>query len=155
MRGNDSLYGSGGNDVLLGGDGNDLVNGGIGNDYLNGTNHFSQGTGERDTLVSGSTTDRDLFVLGEHQNGSGRVFYNDRGRSDYAVLQDFDVYDFAGDIADTIQLIGSAASYSISNVRVDGISGAGISFVNDLIGIIQGVRASQLNLANSNQFTYV
>ncbi|MFG6107102.1 S8 family serine peptidase [Leptothoe sp. EHU-05/26/07-4] len=155
MRGNDSLYGSGGNDVLLGGDGNDLVNGGTGNDYLNGTNHFSQGTGERDTLVSGSTTDRDLFVLGERQNGSGRVFYNDQGRSDYAILQDFDVYDFAGDIADTIQLMGSAASYSISNVRVDGISGAGISFVNDLIGIVQGVSASQLNLANSNQFTYV
>ncbi|ESA34051.1 peptidase s8 and s53 subtilisin kexin sedolisin [Leptolyngbya sp. Heron Island J] len=155
MRGHDNLYGNSGNDLLLGGAGNDWVDGGLGNDYLNGTNHFSQGTGERDTLVSGSMNDRDIFVLGERQNGEGRVFYNDQGVNDFALLQDFDVYNFVGDVADTIQLMGSAASYSISNVRVGSAIGAGISFANDLIGIVEDVSASSLNLADSNQFTYV
>ncbi|MEM8613712.1 MAG: S8 family serine peptidase [Cyanobacteria bacterium P01_H01_bin.105] len=155
MRGGDNLYGRNGNDILLGGAGNDWVDGGLGNDYLNGTNHFAQGTGEQDTLVSGSFNDRDVFVLGERQNGAGRVFYNDRRGADFALIQDFDVYDFVGDVADKIQLLGSAASYSISNVRVGGFAGAGISFANDLIGIVEGVSASSLNLANSNQFTYV
>ncbi|NEZ54989.1 calcium-binding protein, partial [Adonisia turfae] len=149
--GNDVLRGEAGNDYLLGDRGNDILVGGLGNDRLNGTTLTAEGTGERDILFSGNTNDTDVFVLGQN----GRVFYNDQGNTDHAVLRDFDAYNFVGDIADRIQLVGSAASYSLSNVSVNGVAGAGISFGGDLIGIVQGVNAASLNLANTNQFTYV
>ena len=149
--GNDYINGSGGDDQLIGGRGNDTIVGGFGNDRINGSSYTSQGTGERDILISGSMGDSDTFVLGE----SGRVFYNDQGYTDHAVLQDFDVHDFFGDIADKIQLLGSAASYSLSNVSVSGIAGAGIHYAGDLIGIVQNVSSASLNLTDTNQFTYV
>ncbi|NEP20477.1 MAG: calcium-binding protein, partial [Leptolyngbya sp. SIO4C1] len=152
--GHDRVYAGAGNDTITGGKGNDYLVGGLNNDVINGTSYAAQGTGERDILVSGSLQDQDLFVLGERRSGIGRVFYNDQGFADHAVIQDFDVYDFAGDLADKIQLLGSASSYSVSNVTVNGVSGAGIYFQHDLIGIVEGVRASSLNLHNSNQFTY-
>lgn len=149
--GDDTIDAGSGNDYILGGIGNDTIVGGWGNDYLNGTVHAAQGTGERDILVSGTMADTDTFVLGEN----GRVFYNDQGEADHAVLQDFDLHNFVGDIADRIQLLGSAASYSLSDVSVSGIAGAGIHFAGDLIGIVQNVSAASLNLADTNQFTYV
>ena len=149
--GDDTVNAGSGNDYILGGSGNDNIVGGLGNDYISGTVHSAQGTGERDILISGSFGDTDTFVLGE----SGRVFYNDQGEADYAVVQDFDLHNFIGDIADRIQLLGSAASYSLSNVSVSGIAGAGIHFAGDLIGIVQNTDSSSLNLANNNQFTYV
>ncbi|MEM8614888.1 MAG: calcium-binding protein, partial [Cyanobacteria bacterium P01_H01_bin.105] len=149
------INGNDGDDIILAGQGNDTITGGAGDDYLNGTNFTAQGTRERDTLISGGLDDTDIFVLGERQGLAGRVFYNDLGNADYAILQDFDVYNFPGDIADKIQLLGSASNYRISNIMVDGISGAGISFQGDLIGVVQGVGASNLNLNDSNQFMYV
>ncbi|MEM7064447.1 MAG: M10 family metallopeptidase [Cyanobacteria bacterium P01_B01_bin.77] len=149
--GNDVINGNNGNDYLLGGRGNDNIVGGLGNDRVNGTTHAAQGTGERDILRSGNMNDRDTFILGEN----GRVFYNDRGNTDHAVIRDFDVYNFVGDVADRIQLLGSSASYSLGNVSVNGVAGAGIHFAGDLIGIVQNISASSLNLSNTNQFTYV
>lgn len=153
--GNDVVDAGSGNDRLLGGTGNDFLVGGFGNDVLNGTSYAAGGTGERDILTSSSYGDQDIFVLGERQRGIGHAFYNDMGNVDYAVLRDFDIKDSLLDIADKIQLLGSASSYSISNVAVNGIAGAGIRFVGDLIGIVEGVNASRLNLLNSDQFTYV
>ncbi|MBE9077570.1 M10 family metallopeptidase C-terminal domain-containing protein [Romeria aff. gracilis LEGE 07310] len=152
--GNDTLYGENGNDTLTGGKGNDYLVGGLGDDYLNGTDYSAQGTGERDILRSGSFGDRDIFVLGERKGG-GRVFYNDNGNSDYALIKDFDVHNFVGDVADKIQLLGSSSSYSIADVSVNGVLGAGINFFGDLIGIVQDFSASSLNLSDSKQFIYV
>lgn len=135
--------------------GNDRVTGGFGNNYLNGTGFAPQGRGERDVLISSSYGNTDTFVLGERQDGTGRVFYNDFNNSDYAVLQNFDLYNVAGEIADRIQLMGSASSYSLANVNVGGVVGAGISFLGDLIGVVQGVNAGAMNLSDTNQFTYV
>ncbi|NEP63537.1 MAG: calcium-binding protein, partial [Symploca sp. SIO2G7] len=155
QNGDDILDGQGGNDIVLGGAGNDLVIGGVGNDFLNGTSFLAGGSGEIDSLISGDMGDQDIFVLGERQGIVGKVFYSDFGDSDYAVIEDFDLSSFAGDIVDTIQLLGSAADYSISNVTIDGILSAGISFSNDLIGVVKGVNASSLNLNDSQQFTFV
>jgi serralysin len=153
--GNDTLYGDDGNDLLLGEQGNDTLTGGSGNDTLNGTSYAAEGTGERDVLISGIYDDTDIFVLGERQGTVGRVFYNDQRNADFAIIRDFDVYDFLGDIADRIQLLGSASSYAIANTSVGGVVGAGISHLGDLIGIVEGISAANLNLSNSNQFTYV
>ncbi|MEM1239120.1 MAG: S8 family serine peptidase [Cyanobacteria bacterium P01_H01_bin.26] len=151
MRGQDNLHGLGGDDRLVGGTGNDELNGGLGNDYLNGSSYRGQGNGERDSLLSGSRDDQDVFVLGEED----RVFYNNLGNTDYALIGDFDLADPLDDLADTIQLVGSSLSYSISNVTVDGTMGAGIQFANDLIGLVAGVNAASLNLNDSTQFVYV
>ena len=149
--GNDTINGYGGHDTILAGAGNDTVVGGSGNDIINGSSYATQGTGERDILTSGGMNDADTFVLGER----GRVFYNDWGSLDYAVIKDFDVHDFFGDVADKIQLVGSATSYSMSNVNISGIAGTGLHFAGDLIGIVQNVTSTALNLSDSNQFTYV
>ncbi|MEO0350005.1 MAG: S8 family serine peptidase [Cyanobacteria bacterium P01_A01_bin.15] len=151
MRGQDNLHGLGGNDRLVGGTGNDELDGGLGNDYLNGSSYRGQGNGERDSLLSGSREDQDVFVLGE----GDRVFYNNLGNTDYALIRDFDLADPLDNLADTIQLVGSALSYSISTVTIDGTLGAGIQFANDLIGLVEGVNAASLNLNDSTQFVYV
>ena len=151
MRGQDNLHGLGGNDRLVGGTGNDELDGGLGNDYLNGSSYRGQGNGERDSLLSGSREDQDVFVLGE----GDRVFYNNLGNTDYALISDFDLSDPLNDLADTIQLVGSALSYSISDMTIDGTMGAGIQFANDLIGLVAGVNAASLNLNDSTQFVYV
>ena len=83
------------------------------------------------------------------------MFYNDFGNADYALLQNFDVHNFATDIADQIQLVGSAASYALSDISIGSIVGAGISYLGDLIGVVQGVNATDLSLANADHFTYV
>ena len=149
--GNDFVDGGAGNDRLLGEAGNDSLIGGTGNDYINGTSYAAEGNGERDVLTSGSLNDQDLFVLGDRSGGVGRVFYNNAGDSDLAIIRDFDRYNFVGDLADRIQLMGSAAAYSITSEQ----GGAGIRFGGDLIGLVEGVSAANLNLNNSNQFTYV
>ena len=92
-----------------------------------------------------------MFVLGEED----RVFYNNLGNTDYALISDFDLSDPLNDLADTIQLVGSALSYSISDMTIDGTMGAGIQFANDLIGLVAGVNAASLNLNDSTQFVYV
>ncbi|NET08621.1 MAG: calcium-binding protein [Symploca sp. SIO2B6] len=153
--GDDRIDGAEGDDTLLGSSGNDLLTGGLGDNYLNGTDYLSQGTGERDRLRSDRMSNQDIFVLGERQDGFGRVFYNDQGNLDYAVIENFDLYNFAGDISDRIQLVGSSGPYSITNVNVGGVTGAGIRRSGDLIGIVEGINAFNLNLSDSTQFTYV
>ncbi|MBE9068687.1 S8 family serine peptidase [Leptolyngbya cf. ectocarpi LEGE 11479] len=153
--GNDFLTGNSSSNVLIGMRGNDRVAGGGGNNSINGTGYASQGDGERDILISSNFSNTDTFILGERQNSSGRVFYNDNGNADYALLQNFDAHNFASDVADRIQLLGRASSYSISNVSVSGIIGAGISYLGDLIGLVQGVNASSLSLSNTDHFTFV
>ncbi|MEO0868796.1 MAG: calcium-binding protein, partial [Cyanobacteria bacterium J06642_11] len=155
MRGNDRIDGEAGDDDLIGGAGDDLLYGGIGNDVLNGTNYLAQGAGERDILFSGEPSDSDIFVLGERQNDEGRVFYATAGDNDYAVIKDFEVPGLARNMSDMIQLLGSADNYSIADVNIDGIIGAGIQFNDDVIGIVEGVNASSLNLVNTAQFAYV
>ena len=145
--GNDTLYGNSGNDTLHGGSGNDYLNGNSGNDYLtgysgndriDGTDYNSQGTGERDTLTSGSYIDRDLFYLGWYN----RVYYNDRGSSDYAKITDFDIYSFAGEVAyDRIGIVGSVSSYSVNyNIETQDTS---ISYGGDLIAIVENADLTQ------------
>ncbi len=144
----DQLYGGNGNDTLTGGAGNDVLRGGADNDILNGTDSTAAGNGERDILFSSTSFDSDTFVLGV----SNTPFYNNQGNNDFAVIRDFDTLGFATDI---IQLEGSASFYSLSNVSIGGVSGAGIFDFGDLVGIVEGINASQLSLTNSNQFTYV
>ncbi|MCC5642174.1 hypothetical protein LC607_04170 [Nostoc sp. CHAB 5824] len=154
--GNDTIQGLGGNDVLTGDAGNDILVGGEGNDRLNGTNFTLEGNGERDSLRSDSVLDTDIFILGQRSGTIEKVYYNNLGNTDYAVISDFDFntrdpFRFS----DQIELLGSAANYSLSNVTVDGISGTGISFGGDLISIVQNVNASDLSLTSANQFIYV
>ena len=156
---NDIIYGETGDDRLVGLGGNDILYGGVGSDYLIGTGFDYRGRGEIDKLYSQSWEDTDIFVLGERNNsGTRRVFYTSQGNDDYAVIEDFDVHNFQGDVADRIQLAtygGGSAHYSLRNTYVDGISGAGVYFFNELIGIVKGVNTSQLNLNDSNQFNFV
>ncbi|MEM9216664.1 MAG: calcium-binding protein, partial [Cyanobacteria bacterium P01_F01_bin.150] len=153
--GNDLVYGQAGRDRLIGATGNDTLVGGAGNDFINGSNFAAQGNGERDILTSGSRSDRDRFILGERSNGAGRIYYNNAGNADHAVITDFDRHNFVGDVSDRIQLLGSAASYSIANTNVGGVAGAGIYAGNDLIAIVQGETAATMNLNSGLQFTYV
>ncbi len=121
-------------------------------------------------LTSGSFADQDTFVLG---TGFifGQVLYDSAGNADYARITDFDLINFAGELAtqaDRIQLRGSASDYRlVNNLNVGGFIGVGIydrnvianPFDDDLIGLVQGVTAGngfgQLNLTNTTQFTYV
>ncbi|EKU96382.1 Ca2+-binding protein, RTX toxin [Leptolyngbya sp. PCC 7375] len=150
--GHDHLTGDAGNDVLIGDAGNDRLNGGSGNDRLHGTAFANEGRGERDFLLSGSLLDQDIFVLAERSGSVGKVYYDDLGNTDFAIIQDFDHVDAT---SDTIQLLGSASNYSLSNVNVDGIAGAGISIGGDLIGIVRNINATSLDLMDPNQFIYV
>jgi len=158
-KGDDNITGSGGDDYLLGGRGNDTINGGSGNDYLNGTDARSKGRGDHDLLISGNTQDQDTFVLGEN----GKVFYASRGNADYAIIQDF-ASNERQTISDIIQLAGSAADYTLRErslqpvsmgSTLEAVEGTGIHFANDLIGIVQNVSISDLDLNNTAQFSYV
>jgi Ca2+-binding RTX toxin-like protein len=162
-KGNDSLFGSEGNDLLRGGDGNDYLDGGADNDTLNG------GTGS-DTLVGGSGAD---FLSGcSSENGAGfgeidTLFggggadtfalgsstvkcYVGLGNSDYARIQGFSVSQ------DKIQLQGNAGQYMLVSLPSSLPTGAGIVVKGsgDLIGIVEGIAPSTLNLSAS-YFVYV
>lgn len=169
--GNDTLRGNDGNDQVIGGAGKDSLYGGKGSDRLTGVDPFipelGLGKGEIDTFSGG--VNNDIFVLGaELPDGTKAVFYNDgnayiAGTQDYALISDFG---FAGDGVtlgeDKIQLAGSQNSYSLGSSPSGLPSGTGIFFgdgttgaVPELIGIVQGISLSALNLANSAQFTFV
>ena len=114
------------------------MTGGSGNDYLVDSSFSYQGTGEADILTSGSTGDRDIFVLGE----SGRIYYNDQLFLDKAVITDFDKYSFSGETSyDRIQIVGSTSNYSIQyNPFTNATS---IAHGLDEIAVIQGVDLTQ------------
>ncbi len=134
----DILNGGAGNDILYGGSGNDTVTGGLGNDGIVGTDYASEGTGEIDTLTSGSYSDRDRFLLGQ----SDRVFYDDRGVSDYARITDFDIYNYSGEVDyDSFRIVGSVSDYSINyNLSSQDTS---ISYGGDLIAIVENADLTQ------------
>ncbi len=181
-RGKDNLYGESGNDNLFGGQGNDLLDGGDGNDKLIGTDtdFFGQiqlgfGVGEIDTLTGGGNNDTFILGLAEANardaNGNDTVvkdivLYNDSninatGTNDYALITDFG---FVGDSVprgiDKIQLAGTANMYILGNSPIASASGTGV-FLNqgqstpELIGIVQSISPTSLNLSNANQFVFV
>lgn len=147
--GNDELYGGIDSDRLVGGAGNDTLVGGVGG--VNSRLVIDDGTpkpqeGEVDRLTGGEG--RDTFVLGNTK----RVFYASRklrgsDRDDYAIITDFTNGE------DTIQLKGGTR-YTLQRITLGKISGIGIyaeqsaSQSNELIGIVQGVSLSSLNLSN-------
>ncbi|NEQ61178.1 MAG: calcium-binding protein [Moorea sp. SIO4A1] len=109
--GNDSLNGGSGNDTLTGAGGNDTLVGGLGSDTLNGTNSILDGAGEIDILDPGDFGARDLIILGT----SGSIYYNGAGL-DYAVIDNFDRFSFAGETdSDKIQISGSLSNYTLSS----------------------------------------
>ncbi|NEP29817.1 calcium-binding protein, partial [Moorena sp. SIO3I6] len=127
--GKDTLYGGSGNDYLSGGSGNDYISGaggndtlvgGLGSDTLNGTNSILDGAGEIDILDPGDALARDLIILGT----SGSIYYNGAGL-DYAVIDNFDRFSFAGETdSDKIQISGSLSNYSLSSFTgtISGVS---------------------------------
>jgi Ca2+-binding RTX toxin-like protein len=181
-RGKDSLFGENGNDNLFGGQSNDLLSGGNGKDKLVGTDtdFFGQiqlgfGVGEIDTLTGGGNND--TFVLGlaeaNARDADGNdtvvkniVLYNDSninaaGINDYALITDFG---FVGDAVprgiDKIQLTGTADMYTLGSSPIGSASGTGV-FLNqgqstpELIGVVQGISPTSLNLLDANQFVFV
>ncbi|NEO70202.1 calcium-binding protein [Moorena sp. SIO3H5] len=120
--GKDTLYGGSGNDSLTGGGGNDTLVGGLGSDTLNGTNSILDGAGEIDILDPGDFGARDLIILGT----SSSIYYNGAGL-DYAVIDNFDRFSFAGETdSDKIQISGSLSNYTLSSFT-DTISGVSIT----------------------------
>lgn len=154
--GDDHAFGYSGDDTILGDRGSDNLSGNEGDDLLIGAyfNRSNPGRGDVDTLSGGSGSD--TFVLGERVD----VFYDSDtsasslGTGDYALITDFDP-----DV-DNIQLHGSSSEYVIGGSGVSGISGSGIYHYNttrgfELIGILEDVSFSSVNLTDPGQFTYV
>ncbi len=158
-EGSDFLNGGTGDDLLNGGDGDDRLNGGtdndrlyggLGNDMLVGNLErdlligWGGGSKEIDTLLGGE--DRDTFVLGD----TNSAFYTRSGRSDYALIRDFEA-------GDRIRLHGDASDYSLGSVPNSlNTSGVGIFSDNDLIAVLQGGALNvNTNIATSSVFTFV
>jgi Ca2+-binding RTX toxin-like protein len=158
--GNDSIFGDAGNDALQGEEGNDSLFGGDGNDSLIG----GGSVGEIDSLTGGG--DSDTFILGYRTGGefpTNVVLYDDgnassAGLGDYALITDFNK------TQDVIQLAGSANQYVIKASPISAGSGRladaaiylkGSSRLSpaELIGVVQDVSASNLNL-NDSYFHY-
>jgi Ca2+-binding RTX toxin-like protein len=160
-RGNDVLYGGNGNDIANGGTGNDVLFGGNGNDILTGVDTFAPqqliGKDEIDILTGGQG--KDTFALGAAlTDGRRAIFYNDGdlvapGLGDYGLIKDFT------SSQDVIQLVGTAADYSLGQSSSNLPKGTSIFLSNgsspELIGIIADVDSATLNLGNANQFTFV
>jgi Ca2+-binding RTX toxin-like protein len=144
--GDDTLYGGhkfigSDSDFLFGGSGDDVLFGRGGNDHLDGANFWGAGNGigagnEFDSLTGGSG--EDTFVLG----GVSGVYYLGTG---YATIMDFNLGQ------DVIQIQGNfAAGYSLQtgDWNGNGIQDTGISYNNNLIGV---VRDTDLTGVNPNQ----
>ncbi len=147
--GNDPLSNQTGDDPLIGSTGNDNLVGSDGSDSLIAVNAATNaGIGEIDILNGGAGADR--FVIGD----ASKVFYDDgvissSGQSDHAAIADFNK------LEDQIVLHGSASSYQLGELATGtGLYYAAGQTTNELIGIVQGVSPTQLNLTES-YFTYV
>ena len=136
-EGNDQIYGGKGDDVVIGGGGNDLVLGDKDDDILVGVdiqNITNPGFGEIDTLVGGEGSD--IFALVGSEPPS---YYIGLGNSDFGLITDFNT------VEDTI-FVGVNVIISDINLEEFG-SGAGIlSQDGDLIALVQGVAANQLEI---------
>lgn len=152
--GSDKLFGAAGNDTLLGGPGDDTFKGGSGNDILlgvgigNGKNSIDRFSGDRgfDSFILSNTTTV-FYDDGDNANG---------GRSDYAVIQDFNK------LEDKIQLEGSASRYLLGLSPIAGVGGTAtyldtngnraFNSTDELIAIVQGSTGLSLT---SSYFSYV
>jgi Ca2+-binding RTX toxin-like protein len=165
-EGKDTISGGDGNDEIYGGSGNDKLDGGKGHDIIDGV--LTQplvlpvvanllGKGEIDALKGGAG--KDLFVLGIASNAAksltGAKYYVSEGRKDYALIEDFQI----GKHGDIIQLFGDAGDYQLAAVNSGSLpKGVGIYAIDgtrDLVGIVQGVSLSSLNLSDNSQFSFV
>jgi Ca2+-binding RTX toxin-like protein len=118
--GDDSLNGGAGNDTLTGAGGNDTLVGGSGSDTLSGT---SNGAGEIDIFDPGDYGASDRIILGTKNS----IYYNGAGL-DYAVIDNFDRFDFSGEIdSDKLQIHGSLSNYTLNSFTG---TVAGISMTN-------------------------
>lgn len=158
-KGNDYLDGNAGNDQLFGGNGNDTLFGGGNFDSLTGVNNNSStpGKGEVDLLVGSQiglssnqiSPGSDKLILGDSKN----VYYVGEGSADYAMITNFDN---SGNYQDVIQLHGNANMYKLEL----GSNGKDTEIYlkqpgpNELIGIIEGIKPSELNLFAPNDFQY-
>ncbi len=139
LTANDALNGGEGNDTLSGGDGNDALRGEGGNDFLVGGNGNDVliggviGTVEIDTLDGGAGAD--TYAV---QN-----FYGGFGDSDYALIRGFNT------AQDVIEL--GSGSYTLANTSGTLPSGAGIYSGSELLAVVAGYSASDLNI-NASYF---
>ncbi|MFL9458932.1 calcium-binding protein [Tolypothrix bouteillei VB521301_2] len=175
--GDDGIYGYEGNDYLEGGTGNDEITGDTGQDKLVGVqaSNWNAGKGEIDLLVGGSLnhfsynptnptvstdTERDTFVLGDtyeaYYLGDGSL-----GEQDFALIPDFNPS------IDNIVLHGKAQDYVVGGISQN-LSYQGAVINNnslglylsesggyDLVAVLQNVSFSNINLYDTNQFTFV
>jgi predicted extracellular nuclease len=142
--------------VGLATDSNDNITGTTAGEHLNGVPSGSslRGRGSRDELT-GQAGD-DIFVLGD---ASG-TYYDDglsanRGTTDMAIIRDFAM-------GDRILLWGDSSQYTFVPALYNGIKGTRIDLLPPIsgslpeaIGFVQGATLASLNLANTNQFSYV
>jgi predicted extracellular nuclease len=142
--------------VGLATDSNDNITGTTAGEHLNGVPSGSslRGRGSRDELT-GQAGD-DIFVLGD---ASG-TYYDDglsanRGTTDMAIIRDFAM-------GDRILLWGDSSQYTFVPALYNGIKGTRIDLLPpvsgslpEAIGFVQGATLASLNLANTNQFSYV
>jgi hypothetical protein len=142
--------------VGLATDSNDNITGTTAGEHLNGVPSGSslRGRGSRDELT-GQAGD-DIFVLGD---ASG-TYYDDglsanRGTTDMAIIRDFAT-------GDRILLWGDSSQYTFVPALYNGIKGTRIDLLPPIsgslpeaIGFVQGATLASLNLANTNQFSYV
>ena len=136
-EGNDQLFGGQGDDFVVGGAGNDLVSGDKGDDVLIGVdleNVTNPGLGEIDTLVGGEGFDG--FTLGFDSPS----YYVGLGDSDFALITDFN-------ITEDLIFVSETDNITVSDINLGEFgSGAGIFSQNgDLIALVQGIAASQIN----------
>ncbi len=142
--GNDILNGGAGKDDITGGTGNDIIKGGNGADTLTGVDSTAvqPGSNEIDTLIGG--TGADLFILGD-----GKVYYDDNGTADYALIGTFN-----GAEGDQIQLYGNSLDYTLQE-NVSGLPARTAIYTNsgsELIAVVDGVTGMDLE---SSDFSFV
>ncbi len=140
-NGNDDITGGNGNDTIRGGTGNDIIRGGDGLDILTGvdTSVAQPGNNEIDTLEGGAGAD--LFIL-----GNGRVYYDDNGSADYALIGTFNSAE-----GDRIQLSGNISDYDLQP-DVSGLPAGTAIYSNsgtELIAVVEGVTV------NGSDFNFV
>jgi Ca2+-binding RTX toxin-like protein len=135
-------------------DGPDIITGTAANETIRGvpTDSRNRGLGTVDKLTGGGGND--TFVLAD----TSGVFYNDDNpdvpdTKDMAWITDFSS-------GDKIILFGSAADYQLISARYSGLRGVQInallpSSVPEPIGFVQAATLTTLNLAASDQFTYL
>lgn len=134
-EGKDRLYGGNLNDILIGGGGNDYINADNGNDLIIGVDAITFGVGERDRLRGGAG--EDTFILGDLE----RAYYNDTannsGKSDYAIIEDFNQSE------DFIQLYNGEYDYYLgatsggTGIYIDDDGVKGLTGNDELIGLIR------------------